>query len=102
MKTAKRSRLAAAGWTTGSAAEFLSLTPDEAVFVEVKVALSLALRRWRAREHLTQGDVARLLHSSQSRVAKMESADPSVTIDLLLRSLLRLGASRRQIARAIA
>ncbi len=102
MKTAKRSRLAAAGWNTGSAAEFLALSPEEAAFVEVKVGLSLALRRWRAREQLTQGEVARRLSSSQSRVAKMESADPSVTIDLLLRSLLRLGASRKQIARAIA
>jgi len=102
MKPTKRTRLAAAGWTTGTAAEFLALTPDEAAFVEVKVALSLALRRWRTRQHLTQGDVARRLSSSQSRVAKMESADPSVSIDLLLRSLLRLGATRKAIARAIA
>ena len=102
MKISKRAKLVAAGWAVGSAAEFLAMSPEEAGFVEVKVALSLSLRRWRARQKLTQGELAKRLQSSQSRVAKMEAADATVSVDLLLRSLLKLGAKPRDIARAIA
>jgi len=51
--------------------------------------------------NLSQTELAKLLHPSQSRVAKMEGGDPSVSIDLLIRSLLALGASNRDLARAI-
>jgi len=101
MKATKRDRLEAAGWTVGSAAEFLALSQEEAAFVEMKVALSQSLRQWRNRQGLTQGELATRLNSSQSRVAKMEAADPTVSVDLLLRSLLRLGARRKDIARAM-
>ncbi len=102
MKAAKRARLTAAGWKVGSAAEFLELSPEEAAFVDLKVSLGQSLRQWRTRQKLTQGELAKRLHSSQSRVAKMEAADATVSVDLLLRSLLKLGAKRRDIARAIA
>jgi len=42
------------------------------------------------------------IKSSQSRVAKMEAADPEVSFELLLRGLLALGATRRDVARALA
>jgi predicted XRE-type DNA-binding protein len=102
MKAAKRSRLEAAGWRVGSAADFLGLDPEEAAFVELKVALSRSLRQWRNRQRLTQGELAKRLGSSQSRVAKMEAADPTVSVDLLLRSLFKLGAKPKDIARTIA
>lgn len=101
MKAIKRDKLDRAGWTVGSAAEFLALNQEEAAFVEMKVALSQSLRQWRNRQQLTQGELARRLNSSQSRVAKMEAADPTVSVDLLLRSLLKLGAKRKDIARAM-
>ena len=102
MKTTKRARLEAAGWKVGSVEDFLGLSPEEAAFVEMKLALSQSLRQWRTRQKLTQGELAQRLQSSQSRVAKMEAADATVSVDLLLRSLLKLGAKRRDIARAIA
>jgi hypothetical protein len=34
-------------------------------------------------------------------VAKMEKADPTVSADLLLQSLFRLGLKRKQLAEAI-
>jgi predicted XRE-type DNA-binding protein len=102
MKANKRARLEAAGWKVGSAAEFLELGAEEAAFVELKVALSQSLRQWRTRQKLTQGELAKRLRSSQSRVAKMEAADPTVSVDLLVRSLFRLGAKPKDIARAIA
>ena len=102
MKTSKRAKLIAAGWAVGTTAEFLDLSPEEAAFVEMKVALGQSLRQWRTRNRLTQGELAKRLRSSQSRVAKMEAADPTVSVDLLLRSLLNLGAKSKDIAKAIA
>lgn len=101
MEKAKRENLEAAGWRVGSAEEFLELTPEEASFVELKLALSSELRERRTREGLSQTQLARRLGSSQSRVAKMEASDPSVSVDLLIRGLLAAGASRRDIGRAL-
>ena len=102
MKTSKRAKLVAAGWAAGTTADFLGLSPEEAAFVEMRVALGQSLRQWRTRNKLTQGELAKRLRSSQSRVAKMEAADPTVSVDLLLRSLFSLGAKSKDIARAIA
>ena len=102
MKAAKRKKLETAGWRVGSTATFLGLDDDEAAFVELKLALGQTLREWRTRRNLSQSDLARRLGSSQSRVAKMEAADATVSMDLMVRSLLKLGASPRDIARAIA
>jgi DNA-binding XRE family transcriptional regulator len=95
-------RLEAKGWRVGSTAQFLSSSPEEATYVELKIKLASKLRQWRVRRRLTQGDLAKLVKSSQSRVAKMEAGDPSVSLDLLIRTLLALGASSREIARIIA
>jgi predicted XRE-type DNA-binding protein len=97
-----RTRLEAHGWRVGSTADFLGLTAEEAAYVELKLALSIALRARRTAQGLSQTALATRLGSSQSRVARMEAADPSVSIDLLLRSLLALGATPRQVAAAIA
>ncbi len=102
MKAKKRARLTEAGWTVGETADFLRLTPEESTFVDMKVALSQSLRQWRAKRQLTQTELAKALSSSQSRIAKMEAADPTVSVDLLVRSLLKLGATPKDIARAIA
>jgi predicted XRE-type DNA-binding protein len=102
MHTAKRARPESAGWAVGTAGDFLELSPEERAFVEMKVALSQTLRQWRTRRKLTQGELAAHLQSSQSRIAKMEAADPTVSVDLLVRSLLKLGATSKDIAKAIA
>jgi len=102
MKTQKRRRLEAGGWKVGGAREFLNLSPEEAAYVELKLALSKNLQETRREKNLTQEELARLLKSSQSRVAKMEAGDPSVSIDLLVRSLLILGTSRKNLARMLA
>ena len=100
-KTTKK-KLEAAGWKTGSAQDFLELTDAEAAFVDMKLALASDLRTRRLERHLNQTQVARLIGSSQSRVAKMEAADPSVSVDLLIRALLKLGAERGDVAKAVA
>jgi len=101
MDKVKKRRLEAKGWKVGSAAEFLELTPEETRYIELKLALSEHLRRRRMRKKLTQEQVAKMLSSSQSRVAKMEAADPSVSLDLLIRSLLALGTSEKDLAKVI-
>ena len=102
MRESKRKRLGAKGWEVGGTTEFLRLTPEEAAYVDLKVKLASNLREWRQRHHLSQGKLARLVRSSQSRVAKMEAAHSSVSLDLLIRTLLALGASSRKIAQMIA
>lgn len=101
MKKGKHAKLEARGWRVGSAAEFLALSPEEAALIEIKVALSRSLRLRRNKQRLSQTALARQLKSSQSRVAKMESADPTVSVDLLLRALFALGATPRDVAKAL-
>ena len=97
----RKRRLQERGWKVGSAADFLELTPEEAAYIELKLALSESVRQRRHRQGLTQGQVAQKMGSSQSRVAKIEGADPTVSIDLLVRALLALGANKSDIGQAI-
>ncbi len=101
MDKAKRKRLEARGWRVGTASDFLGLSAEEAALVEMKVRLSQALRARREARGLSQVALAKRLRSSQSRVAKMEAADQTVSIDLLLRGLVVLGATPRDIARVL-
>ena len=99
MREEKRRRLERKGWKVGTAREFLGLTAEEAAYVELKVRLAVGMREWRRRRNLTQAELAKRLQSSQSRIAKMEAGDPSVSLDLLIRSLLTLGASRSELSK---
>ena len=101
MKKSKRTRFEAGGWRVGDAADFLELTPEEAALVETKLALSGNVRERRRKQGLSQADLAKRLKSSQSRVAKIEAADPTVSADLLLRALFALGATPCDVASAI-
>ena len=101
MKRAKQARLEAKGWRIGSASEFLELSPEESAYLEMKLELSRTLQDRRKRKRLTQHELARMLKSSQSRVAKMESGDPSVSLDLLVRSLLALGTPKKALLRSL-
>ena len=102
MDAAKKKRLKEAGWSTGSVAEFLELTPEESALIEIKTALDRAHKKARARRHLSQVALAERLGSSQSRVAKIEAGDPSVSLDLLVRASFCLWSDTKELARAIA
>ncbi len=101
MQHSKRKKLEAAGWKVGNVDEFLGLTPEESAYIEIKLALSHTLRQRRLHNKLSQIELAKMVHSSQSRIAKMEAGDPSVSIDLIMKSLLALGASPKDVAKAI-
>jgi len=101
MRADKKRRLEAKGWKVGSTNEFLQLTDEESAYIDLKMRLAEGLRDRRQRNRLSQVQLARMLRSSQSRIAKMESGDPSVSLDLLIRSLLALGISDRELSRII-
>lgn len=101
MRDQKRRRLEKKGWRVGTVAEFLQLSPVEEAYVEIRLRLAAGLRRRRKGGGLTQAELAKAVRSSQSRVAKMEAAEQMVSIDLLIRTLLALGTTPRELAQMI-
>ncbi len=101
MRQAKRKKLENKGWKTGSVGEFLNLSDAELAVIDLKLSLARALKEHRRKKHVTQAELATTISSSQSRVAKMEAGDPSVSLDLLVKTILSLGATRRDLANAI-
>lgn len=101
MRGDTRKKLEAAGWRVGDAAEFLDLTEAEKKVVEIKLALAEMLRSVREEKQLTQEQLAKRIRSSQSRVAKMEAGDMSVSMDLLVKSLFAAGADQDDVARVM-
>ena len=101
MRADSQQNLQAAGWKVGAAADFLELSPEDAALIDVRLSLSRSLKEIRAKSRLTQAALAKVVGSSQSRVAKMESGDASVTLDLIVKSLFAAGASSSDVAKAI-
>ena len=101
MDEKKRKRLEAKGWKFGSAKDVLQLSDEQAAYIELRLKLADGLKARRVEQGLSQIQLAKAVQSSQSRVAKMEAGDPTVSLDLLVRSLLALGASDRELARII-
>ena len=101
MDKKKRERLEAAGWTVGTVAEFLELTPEESNIIELRLRLSSAFKKRRRELGWPQQRLADVLRSSQSRVAKMEADDPSVSIDLLIRGLMATGVGLEALAKIV-
>ena len=101
MDAKKKKKLEAHGWKVGSARDFLNMSNEEMALIELKISLGGTLQHTRKQKKLTQTQLAKLLHSSQSRVAKMETGDPSVSLDLLVKSLFSLGLSKNELAKVI-
>jgi len=101
MKASKKKKLEANGWKIGSVSAFLKLSNQETAYLEMKLSLSRTLQEQRRRKGLTQHQLAQLLRSSQSRVAKMEAGDPSVSLDLLVRSLIAIGTPSKSLLRTL-
>ena len=101
MQQNKKKRLEEKGWKVGDTKEFLGLSDEEEAYVEIKLRLSESFRQYRIRRKMTQAEAAKFIKSSQSRVAKMEAGDSTVSLDLLVRSLIALGASSRGVLKLI-
>ena len=100
MKTDRLRKLRAAGWKVGNARDFLKLSDEEAMLVELKLSLADALKLTRKRRRMSQIELAERMGSSQSRVAKIEAGDASVSFDLIIRAFLAAGATRQELQRA--
>jgi len=101
MRESKKKRLEKKGWRVGSPDDFLNLSAEESKYIELKLKLSQAFKNKRQQKGLTQIEAARVLGSSQSRIAKMETGDPSVSVDLLIRALLTIGATPKELGRVV-
>jgi ribosome-binding protein aMBF1 (putative translation factor) len=101
MRGSKRKKLEAKGWKIGSAKDFLELSNEEEAYIDLRLKLAEGLKERRQARGITQVELADTINSSQSRVAKMEAGDPTVSLDLLVKSLLALGASNRELAAII-
>ncbi len=102
MDTKRKKKLEAKGWKVGSAQDFLNISEEEMALIELKISLGDTLQNRRKQKKMPQSQLAKQLHSSQSRIAKMETGDPSVSLDLLFKSLFSLGISKNELAKVIA
>ena len=101
MEQAKKELLESKGWKIGTVSDFLELTSEEIIFVEIKLALSYSLKE-RRQKTMTQAELASKIGSSQPRIAKAENGDASVSIELLIRAMLATGATPQDIGLIIA
>lgn len=102
MSAAKRKRLEEAGFHFGDYAEFSGMTEQEREITEIKLALCRLLATKRKSGRMSQAELAEIMGFSQPRVAKLESADAAVGLDATLKALFAVGATRQEIARAVA
>jgi len=101
MQASKRKKLASRGWKVGSARDFLDLNAAEEAYIALRLKLAEGLKIRRAHTRLSQTELAKTVKSGQSRIAKMEAGEASVSLDLLVKSLLALGASHKDLAQMI-
>ncbi|NKC00304.1 MAG: helix-turn-helix domain-containing protein [Pseudomonadales bacterium] len=101
MKQGKKRLLESKGYKVSSTEEFLGLTDEESAYIETKVLLAKSFKELRQSKRVSQTEMSKMIGSSQSRVAKMEAGDPSVSTDLLFKGMFALGATRKDISRAL-
>jgi len=96
MNKAQKARMEKAGWKVGTAAEVLGLNQAEAALVEAKLSLGDVVRTVRQRMHLSQAGLAKLMGSSQSRVAKVENRDPEISLELQMKAIFAADPGARR------
>jgi len=102
MQDTKRKKLQGKGWRIRTPKDLLGLSDEEEAYINLRLNLAEGLKERRQSRGITQVGLAKTINSSQSRVAKMEAGDPTVSLDLLVKSLFALGASNRELAAIIA
>jgi ribosome-binding protein aMBF1 (putative translation factor) len=101
MSTLLKKKLQGTDWQIREAADFLQLSAEESALIDIRLSLAQAAKQSRVQHALSQTELAKRMKSSQSRIAKIEAADPSMSIDLTVRALLASGAGRADVARAL-
>ncbi|HMB97218.1 MAG TPA: helix-turn-helix domain-containing protein [Balneolaceae bacterium] len=101
MDKKKRKQLEDKGFRVGTAADFLELSPEEETYIDIRLDISNLVKAQRTKRGWTQEQLARAIGSSQSRIAKLEGGDPGISLDLMIKALLRLGTSKKQIGKLL-
>jgi predicted XRE-type DNA-binding protein len=101
MKSEKSKKLEAKGWKLGTATEFLGLTPEDEAWIVMKRALRDKIVELCAAKNISQAELASKLGTKQPRISKIETGDKSVGYDLLMKSLLALGATPADIGKVL-
>ena len=94
-------RLHREGWVSGDASDFLEMPREEIEILDLRRSLANGIRQTRKSNKMTQSQLAIRIKSSQSRIAKMEAGDPSVSVDLMVKCLFSLGVNKNELARFI-
>ncbi len=81
------------GWVEGDTADFLGLSDEESLLIDLKITTAMAIRRLRAQSMITQQQLAAMARVDQSRVAKIENCSPRVTLDAMVMLLFALGGT---------
>jgi DNA-binding XRE family transcriptional regulator len=98
MDEAEKKRLEERGYWVGDYGDFLGLTDAERQHVELRIALSSAVKKLRADQGLTQRALGKLIDSTQSRVAKVETGTVEVSLDLMFRAFFALGGKLEDLS----
>jgi transcriptional regulator with XRE-family HTH domain len=77
------------------------LTPSAASVNEMKDLLGDVVRKLRRKSRLSQTTLARMMGSSQPRIAKLENRDPQVSMDLQLRAIFAANPDARHDVAAL-
>jgi len=101
MDKKRQQQLEEKGFQVGSTADFLDLSPEEEAYIDIRLDISNMVKAQRAKRGWTQQQLARAIGSSQSRIAKLEGGDPGISMDLMIKALLRLGTSKKQIGKLL-
>jgi predicted XRE-type DNA-binding protein len=92
MDARKKEKLAKLGGRVTTVEDFLGMSADEAALVELRFELAANVRKHRLKHRMTQAQLAKAIGSSQSRIAKLEAADPQASLDSIVRALAATGA----------
>ena len=102
MDEAVKSRLASAGFRETNVQELFGLSREEMELVETRLALCRLIKRLRAERGVSEQAAARAIGSDQGNVSKAERNDATVSLEWMVRAAFALGASRQDVAHAIA
>lgn len=83
------------GWSEGTVAEFLQLTPEEEAIVEMRVRISRAVREKRDKLGISQRELAKRMGTKQPHVSEIENG--VATLETMIRAYLALGGNAKQV-----
>ena len=102
MDEAKKKRLEVAGWTAyEDARDWLGFTDEEKSMSDLRIAAARAIEARAKASHVSQRELARRMGTKQPAISRMLSGS-GATFETMFRAMLALGASRREIAEALA